>query len=75
MRQRDLAGQETIAQYLLLHESEWGGKITRYALDALADKKTSTLLPVTDDLKVRSYFHFPKHHSYHQKFVVTILHV
>lgn len=57
IRQRNREGQETISQYLLLHDSEWN-KITRYALDALEEKKSdeANVLPITEDLKVDARF-------------------
>jgi hypothetical protein len=44
--------ENRMKQYLKLHTSEWGSLITRYALDALEIKRTTAVLPVTEDLQV-----------------------
>lgn len=52
IREEDAEVETRIRQYLLLHTTEWGSNITRYALDALEEKRTTPVLPVTTDLEV-----------------------
>lgn len=52
IRIRDEDGRRNAKAYLQLHVTEWGSKISRYALDALVVKKKLKALPLTSDLQV-----------------------
>lgn len=52
IRDEDEAKEKSAESYLKLHTTEWGEKITKYALDAVAIKKKTPSLPITKDLQV-----------------------
>lgn len=49
---RDEDGRRSAKAYMQLHVTEWGPKISTYALDALVVKKKLKALPLTPDLQV-----------------------
>ena len=55
IRESDEKTEKRGEKFKLLHEKEWGRRISKHALKGLEEKKKSNPIPFTDDIKVRRF--------------------